>query len=142
MGYITEYKLTITEPKPREPGPTLAEVTEKIERAGFELPPGFEITRQPDRLTKAIDFVDQDTGEFCGYPLREALDQETDSWKWYEYERDMLKLSSQHPGVLFTLHGDGEESGDLWIHYFLDGRGYRENLVITFPPFDPERLDK
>lgn len=45
------------------------------------------------------------------YALCLDSDEET---KWYENEDEMLELSQEFPEVLFKLHGEGEESGDIW----------------------------
>lgn len=42
-----------------------------------------------------------------------------ESGKWYEHESDLKKFSAAHAGVLFTLHGEGEENEDIWNKYFL-----------------------
>lgn len=60
--------------------------------------------------------------------------------KWYDYDKDMLALSSRFPGVLFKLHGAGEDQGDLWDHYFLGGRVQRCPAKITYESFDPRKL--
>lgn len=63
------------------------------------------------------------------------------SCKWYEHEEDMAKFSAAHPGVLFTLDGEGEEAGDVWRKYFRDGLVQRWRLPTPEPdPFDPTKL--
>ena len=42
--------------------------------------------------------------------------------RWYEHEAHMVHLSKEYPEVLFTLHGEGEEPGNLWRKYFRNGR--------------------
>ena len=42
--------------------------------------------------------------------------------KWYDYEKDMLALSSLFPLLPFTLHGEGEEQGDVWERVYLGGK--------------------
>lgn len=64
----------------------------------------------------------------------------TDQLKWYEWESDMMEASARMPGVLITLTGSGEEDGDLWRAYFLDGRVQSVRPSIEFPPFDPAQL--
>ena len=60
--------------------------------------------------------------------------------KWYEWETDMKTISKMYPGVLFTLEGEGEESGDLWQAYFKDGKVQVSRARIEFDAFDPEKL--
>lgn len=35
-------------------------------------------------------------------------------WKWYDWEKDMQTLAKKFPNITFVLHGDGEESQDIW----------------------------
>lgn len=63
-----------------------------------------------------------------------------DSGKWYDNEADMRALSLKFPGVLFTLHGEGEESGDVWKKYFRDGKAQICKARLDFPPFDARLL--
>lgn len=44
-----------------------------------------------------------------------------ESCKWYEHDKDMIEISSMFPDVVFCLHGEGEESGDLWNTYYSNG---------------------
>lgn len=60
--------------------------------------------------------------------------------KWYSWERDMCDLSAGFPGVLFTLHGEGESSDDLWDAYFFEGRTQFCPAKITYDDFDPAKL--
>ena len=60
--------------------------------------------------------------------------------KWYDWEISMRKISKEVPGVLFTLYGEGEESGDIWNAYLLNGKMHKENAQIVIPPFDKEKL--
>jgi hypothetical protein len=65
---------------------------------------------------------------------------DNESCKWYNHDDDMITLSKQFPTVLFILKGEGEESGDLWIAYYQDGKYYRDNAKIVFPEFSEEKL--
>lgn len=47
----------------------------------------------------------------------------TSEWvKWYNYERDILKISNQFPDVLIKVYGKGEEDDDRWVQYFKNGK--------------------
>lgn len=61
--------------------------------------------------------------------------------RWYEHTKDMQKLSVKFPNTVFALHGDGEESGDLWVEYHHNGRVQIEQLPEwSPPPFDHDKL--
>ena len=53
--------------------------------------------------------------------------------KWYDWEKDMQKLTKIFPNITFVLTGDGEESGDVWEWR---GKGDKyEFHCVTMPPF-------
>lgn len=60
--------------------------------------------------------------------------------KWYHHEIDMAAVSHTFPDVLFTLSGEGEESGDIWKKYFLNGMVQLTEASIVFDEFDPSKL--
>lgn len=60
--------------------------------------------------------------------------------KWYDYDSDMILLSSKFPEVLFELRGEGERSGDIWLNYYKAGGAMRDCIVITEKPFDELQL--
>lgn len=51
---------------------------------------------------------------------------------WYDWKSDMEKISKKYPVEKFTLNGSGEESGDIWIAYFHDGKSQVCKTIITF----------
>ena len=61
-----------------------------------------------------------------------------DAMKWYDHEEHMVKISKRYPDVIFVLHGEGEEHGDLWNEYYSNGEYERVDAVITFP--EPSNL--
>ncbi len=63
-----------------------------------------------------------------------------DSCKWYDHEADMREYSKKHPNTLFKLIGDGEEKGDMWHEYYLNGKMQRINAKIVFDEFDKSKL--
>jgi hypothetical protein len=63
-----------------------------------------------------------------------------DSIKWYEHEKDMRQYSLKHPNTLFKLSGEGEESGDIWQEYYLNGKMQRVTAIIVFGDFDESKL--
>ena len=63
-----------------------------------------------------------------------------DACKWYEHEQDMRAFSKKFPKKLFTLKGEGEESGDVWIKYFQDGKMQSCKATLVFPEFDTRKM--
>ncbi len=60
--------------------------------------------------------------------------------KWYEHEAEMKAFSLKHPSILFTLHGEGEESDDIWNEYYLAGKVQKAKAQVQIAPFDPKLL--
>lgn len=60
--------------------------------------------------------------------------------KWYEFTEDLIQISEIHPDNLFTLSGEGEESGDVWICYFKYGKSQMCKGKITFDEFNEAEL--
>ncbi len=112
MGYYTTYDLTLRDPKDM----TVIEDSHIIEKVVAML--------------KEKDII--------GYALSEDLSC-YDSAKWYDYEQDMLGISREVPDVLFCLWGCGEDAGDLWTQYFLNGKS--QYCRAEIPPFDPAKLE-
>jgi hypothetical protein len=75
-----------------------------------------------------------DLKEIVGYnPLLEDT-------KWYSFEKDMRELSLCCPSTVFMLSGSGEENGDLWKAYFLNGKMQMCKAMITYDDFDHSKL--
>lgn len=89
----------------------------------------------------AIDSIDSELSDVTGYTFDYYGNEwASDAIKWYEHENDMRTLSSRHPDMLFILSGEGEESGDLWVKYFKDGKMQESKAQIVFDAFDPSKL--
>lgn len=76
--------------------------------------------------------------EISGYPWTSRL--EMYGVKWRNHEKDMRALSKKFPDVLFTLEGEGEESGDIWKQYHKNGLCQHAKAEIVFSPFDAAEL--
>jgi len=91
----------------------------------------LEIIEGNDNVTD----YEHEIGEVNGYgdPFGEEC-------KWYQHEKDMREYSQRHPKTLFKLSGVGEEAGDIWVEYYLNGKMQRIPAKIVFDDYDPEKL--
>lgn len=80
-----------------------------------------------DSLTSLSDYIWEDD------LMREEI-------KWYDWRKDMIKLSTIYPSVLFTLYGAGEERDDNWVAYVKDGKSSVEKAVCSYPAFDQTKM--
>lgn len=60
--------------------------------------------------------------------------------KWYDHDKELLEFSKQHPNKLFVLSGEGEESGDIWTKYFVNGKVQAEKAEVKVLEFDKDKL--
>ncbi len=74
------------------------------------------------------------------YALDEAGGCSGNESKWYEHQKDMKAFSALNHSILFTLHGEGEESADLWNEYYLNGKLQVEKAQIQIAEFDAKKL--
>jgi len=64
----------------------------------------------------------------------------SDTQKWYEHDSDMKELSKQFPEVLFTLTGEGEDTGDVWRTWYRGGEIISEWALDVTIPTNPDWL--
>lgn len=62
-----------------------------------------------------------------------------DSYKWYDYNNDMVKLSTEYPKVLFSLTWVGEDDARGRLYCF-NGKYQEVNASITYPAPDMKKL--
>lgn len=60
--------------------------------------------------------------------------------KWYDWHDHCSEVSEEFPAYLITIEGDGEEQGDQWKAYFLNGKSQVCKAVMTFEEFDESKL--
>lgn len=79
--------------------------------------------------------------EEASYALSSDGSSTGEESKWYRNEEDMCGFSQREPMVLFKLHGEGEEAGDIWDKYFAGGKKVHEvRLVAELPKPDYDVL--
>lgn len=101
----------------------------------------LEFERGTDSVRSAVAEHLKVDGSMPGYgKLVGIAYRQSEQIKWYNHEDDMKKLSTEFPTVLFILKGEGEESGDLWIKYFLGGKMQYAPGEIKYPKFDRKKL--
>jgi len=83
-----------------------------------------------------IDYK-EDIGRHSEYGDSCMFEQEV---KWYHMKIDMMNYSASHPNILFEIHGKGEEAGDLWRMYFINGKSQYCEAIVTFESFDVTQL--
>lgn len=88
-----------------------------------------EIEGMDDVFLRVVEHV---TGydPFCG-----------EHYSWYEWEKDMRKVSSILPGLgIKVISTCMEDVPDAFHAYFLDGRMQYCQGTMVFPPFDESLL--
>jgi hypothetical protein len=61
---------------------------------------------------------------------------------WYEHEEKLLEFSKRYPQVLFILDGKGDDAGDVWRKYFMNGKVQVTRAEIRLEEFDPKKLQE
>ena len=77
--------------------------------------------------------------EEASYALLSNGDSD-ESCKWYRHQDELKSFSLLHPEALFKLSGEGEESGDIWVEYYQNGKMQLCKAKIVFDSFNEELL--
>jgi len=90
-----------------------------------------------DRLMReASEIVPNDT---YGHSLKDLMNEEVSSIKWYSYRDDMSEVSLQWPNVIFTLKCIGEDH-EMWVVHFMNGTYQKSEAKIVYDDPDPAVL--
>lgn len=92
----------------------------------------------PQTVSVKLEEYIKEQGFFCDYGNCSSGWSIVD--KWYDYEDDMIEMSKCFPDILFTLHGVGDDSEDLWFAYFCNGKMQNCPAIITYDDFSPKKL--
>ncbi|MEN7527907.1 hypothetical protein [Cupriavidus sp. DL-D2] len=95
-----------------------------------DVPDGFDASAILDSILETAGYSGADVGEF----------DVRISGKWYDWERDLRKVSAEFPQVRLHVEAEGEEGGDLWEAHFVGGKMQKCPAEIIYAPFDPEKL--
>ena len=147
MGYSTQYSLEVTPlaivtkpPKTIEQLMSCISQSQQIDKDAL-LEDLQQIAIQADKVVDYTEIIAElrATNENAEYALDDNGDT-NDSCKWYDNEPEMKAFSKKHPNWLFTLKGVGEEGGDLWYKYFVNGKCQVAKAIITYDAFDKKKL--
>jgi hypothetical protein len=137
MGYYTAYSLEVDIQKPTTmPPKETLETLSKEELADI-------ILNNKDWFDKEITSEDIIADLRKDEGAHYALDEDGgtyESCKWYEWLETLVNFSKKYPNVVFTLSGEGEESGDVWKCYFKDGKYQDAQAKIVIEEYNPSKL--
>lgn len=60
---------------------------------------------------------------------------------WGERDKQLREFSKKHPGLVFKVSCEGEDAGDLWDEYYVNGKMQRCDAKMQKAPFDPKKLE-
>jgi hypothetical protein len=60
--------------------------------------------------------------------------------KWYDYDDHLTTVSSKYDNILIECIGYGEYHGDIWVHYFKNGKSYKREAKVVFDVFSEDHL--
>ena len=135
MGYYTEYTLVIdnSQVKDEVEKKKQSEI-EEIQQSNISDELKMRLIKDVEKTYRTSIVTQSDVIDFLTY------DPFDDECKWYEHTEDMRKISEKYQNVIFSLYGNGEEDGDMWVNYFMNGKVQTEQAVITYADFDPKKL--
>jgi hypothetical protein len=90
--------------------------------------------RPKDEVVELVLKALSETGREGEWMAEELESYYCGSAKWYEYAKDMTAVSKELPDILICVEGYGEERGDIWRHYFKNGKHKKVKAEITFEP--------
>ena len=93
------------------------------------------------KIVKSINDKIGCTNFYLYEPRIEIKDTDETTWdiesdgevKWYDWEYDMDKITTEYPDVEFRIEGRGEDRGDWWIALL---KGKRKQIRYAAPPID------
>lgn len=125
MGYSTRYKLSWTPTAAWKEPPLCSHAPPRTDKFCKEC-------GRPNQTVKLDEIVGDyiEEREDMSYALTRT-GETNDSCKWYEHEEHLAEMSKAIPGVVFHLTGVGEEAGDIWDAFALDGEVQKHPAQIV-----------
>jgi hypothetical protein len=84
---------------------------------------------------------DDDINWYQRVDNRYAL-EDGDGVKWYDHHEELIDVSKHYNDIIFILDGEGEETGDIWRKFYLNGRHHIWTVDIKRPEVNDEILEK
>jgi hypothetical protein len=96
----------------------------------------YEVTiSNIDDPNKVIESVERIGFDNCNLTDdRATLDFYYDG-KWYDWQKDCIRLSNEYPKILIEIEAEGEEYGDIWKARIRNGICERVNAKIIYDEF-------
>jgi hypothetical protein len=161
MGYYTNYKLSVSgvdgvnEPRLIRKHPDFVKFSEFLETVQDEenqeeheaevaritaqaKKMGLKVETQPPKEKLIVGNLPILSVSFSD--LNDFYVGNSESCKWYEHEDDVRKFSKMFPTLVFKLQGEGEQSNDLWVKYFKDGKMQSCPAKIVYDDYDVKKL--
>jgi hypothetical protein len=123
MGYNTAYALTWEKQKGYKPSPNC----EHDPKSGKFCPECGAAVGVTSLDSEIGDYIAKHDDMSYAMTLGGSTQEQC---KWYEHDKDMIEMSMKFPLVLFKLHGEGEESGDIWDAYYLNGKSQKHKARV------------
>lgn len=125
MGYYTDYKLTIEK---EDESVSAYDIASKMK----------EMYDKNEAFYPLIDDIEDVLEDERSKEKNSLSLKSYEEAKWYDNPEDMHELSKTFPNVIFVLHGEGEEQGDIWSTYYKNGvaKDAKVEIKITPPTFD------
>lgn len=121
MGYYTNFTMEIYDSDGKSATDTIQEEVDVD-----------EILMYPEEyrgdVVEAIRYIKKNDDAYYGLLSEERC-------KWYDYKDAMEEVSRLYPKLVFVLHGEGEEQGDVWTAYFCNGRYMEIRPELKWPYF-------
>ncbi len=138
MGYYTNYKLTVRDVKTSRSvlGDFLQVRDDAKEFDGIG-----DTSKFKDEYIAKLMLASNAAGKI-NPDIFDVASEGCDSIKWYEHEKDMLFASTVFPDWIFELSGEGEESGDIWVKWFWNGKMQGGKAEVVLPQFKPDGWEK
>ena len=87
-----------------------------------------------DPFGEVLETVKEQSGYGCWH------NNQLNGVKWYEHRKDVKAVSEKFPNKLIVVTGEGEESGDIWREYFLNGKSQHVKAKLSFEDLDKNKL--